>query len=96
MPKFTKFDKSTNWVDGVGNGYSFQAKLYDVGSPFGINEGRVSKLSMWPEGTNWNQSFVHYDRGWDVEPGEDVKDSFDEVMDFLESSPLRFEDWKGW
>jgi hypothetical protein len=55
------------WLKGAVNrypGYTFQAKLYDVGSVFGIEEGRISKLRVW----RGDQSVMHYDRGWDEKP----------------------------
>ena len=45
-------------------GYSFSAKVYDRASGFGINNGRVSKLTVWRDG----QEIMNYDRGWDVRP----------------------------
>lgn len=41
-------------------------KSYDVGSEFGINGGKISKLMIKIDG----QTVVNYDRGWDVEPDE--------------------------
>ena len=60
--------KSDGWLSGYAesaNGSaSFNAKVYDLPSVFGIGEGRVSKLSI-SQGDNW---IVNYDRGWDVVP----------------------------
>lgn len=90
--RFTKFDTSSQWVNGeVNNGeYVFESKLYDEGSVFGINEGRVSKL--WIR-DNYNRCVVNYDRGWDIEPISSSYDRhvFEEVLEFLENSPKRFE-----
>ena len=84
---FTKFDNSTNWVEGVLDNYRFEAKLYDDGSIFGIDDGRVSKLSICGE-----DIIVHYDRGWDIEPKTDKdREIFELVLEFLESSPRRFD-----
>jgi hypothetical protein len=55
------------WLKGTVNrypGYTFQAKVYDVGSVFGIGEGRISKLQVW----RGDRSVMHYDRGWDEKP----------------------------
>jgi hypothetical protein len=55
------------WLKGVINrypGYTFQAKVYDVGSVFGIEQGRISKLQVW----RGDQSVMDYDRGWDEKP----------------------------
>lgn len=60
---FTHFDNSSNWVHGICGEYNFDAKLFDDGSQFGINNGRVSKLSI----AKYNGSpDVNYDRGWDL------------------------------
>jgi hypothetical protein len=55
------------WLKGAVNrypGYTFEAKVYDVGSVFGIGQGRISKLAVW----RGDRSVMHYDRGWDEKP----------------------------
>lgn len=90
--EFTKFVNGENWVSGVINDgeYSFSSKLFDKGSIFGIDDGRVSKLaiSIGSKWTGWEACIVNYDRGWDIEP-ESAKDKevFDAVMNFLENAP---------
>ena len=42
------------------------AKVYDEGSEYGINEGRISKLMIKVDGV----TTLSYDRGWDIEPDE--------------------------
>lgn len=42
------------------------AKVYDEGSEYGINEGRISKLKIQIDGN----TTLSYDRGWDIEPDE--------------------------
>ena len=44
--------------------YSYWAKVYDEGSRFGINGGRISKLTIKESGS----IVCNYDRGWDVKP----------------------------
>ena len=44
----------------------YWAKVYDEGSEFGIDEGRISKLTIKIDG----KTVVNYDRGWDIEPDE--------------------------
>ena len=94
--KFTKFDNSSNWVDGEVGKYKFQAKLFDTPSDYGINDGRVSKLCIWDDDVRLQKfdileaSVVNFDRGWDIEPTEEVKPYFDAVMELLENSSLRF------
>jgi hypothetical protein len=45
--------------------YTFSAKVFDLGSHFGIDNGRISKLDLFHNGS----SVAHYDRGWITEPG---------------------------
>ena len=93
---FTKFKSGTNWCKGKVGKYNFEAKLFDEGSIFGINDGRVSKLAIWDEEIRQEkQNFyagcvVIYDRGWDIEPKKDIKPYFDAVMELLENAPKRF------
>jgi hypothetical protein len=79
--KLTYFPKDNNWVEGVIDDKPFWAKLYDVPSCYGIDEGRVSKLKV---GEGWE---VNYDRGWDC--GED-DEMVPELVDFLNNTPKRF------
>ena len=44
----------------------YWAKVYDTGSEFGINGGRISKLEIRIDG----KRVLNYDRGWDLEPDE--------------------------
>jgi hypothetical protein len=44
----------------------YWAKVYDEGSEFGIDGGRISKLMIKIDG----RTVVNYDRGWDIEPDE--------------------------
>ena len=43
---------------------TYCAKVYDEGSEYGINEGRISKLEVRQD----NKLLLNYDRGWDIEP----------------------------
>lgn len=94
--KFNKFKINENWVTGEvdGGSYYFEAKLYDVGSQYGINGGRVSKLYLHE--CSPKKYFVEYDRGWGTEPTTSKqKEVFEKVLDFLENAPLnRFNDIK--
>jgi|ERR1035437_3857317 hypothetical protein len=104
---FTTFNDSSNWVSGKCGQYNFEAKLFDIGSPFGINKGKVSKFSMTDASIPCTVSFetaedivlnlfnknivVDYDRGWNKKPTKEVKSYFDAIMNLLEKSPKRFE-----
>lgn len=45
------------------NGYEIQAKVYEQGSKYGINGGKISKLCILKE----RHCCLNYDRGWDIE-----------------------------
>lgn len=86
--KFTEFEKGTNWCNGTCGDYWFEAKLFDTGSMFGINDGRVSKLHIVDANRN---SVVEYDRGWGLKPKKgDIKEAYTAILAFLEAAPKRF------
>jgi len=59
-------DIGNGWREGVYNGHFFQAKVYDLPSSFGINEGRVSKLGICSTSYfDHNHTVYNYDRGLD-------------------------------
>ena len=44
--------------------YKVTFKQFEEGSEFGINEGRISKLTI----NCGKAKLANYDRGWDIEP----------------------------
>lgn len=64
------------WSEGIiacpetGGKYKYWVKHFEEGSPFGIDGGRISKLSIRKVGEN--RDLVNYDRGWDVKPEGEV------------------------
>ena len=58
-------NRGNGWVSGKCEDYTFEAKIHDIESKFGINNGRVSKMTMYDEYGKW---VMNYDRGWDIEP----------------------------
>lgn len=52
--------------DGSMKVAHYWVKAYDEGSEWGINGGRISKLSIKINGV-WT---ANYDRGWDIKPDE--------------------------
>ena len=54
------------WEDGMialnGGKYGYSAKVYDLGSGYGIDGGRISKLYVFEDGTD--REIVTYDREW--------------------------------
>lgn len=87
--KFTNFPSNENWTNGThAGGYRFEAKLFDEGSIYGINKGRVSKLAIRDAAGRW---IVNYERGWDIRPEtEEHERVFQEILEFLENAPKRF------
>lgn len=56
------------WKEGTiliqKQGYRYWVKQYEVGSQYGIDGGRVSKLMIKRGG----EVVCNYDRGWDIKP----------------------------
>ena len=52
------------WKHGKINECEYWIKHYDEPSIFGIEEGKVSKLTVKRGGCE----IINYDRGWDLEP----------------------------
>lgn len=50
--------------DGSYKAVHYWIKVFEEGSQFGINGGRISKLSLKMDG-EW---VANYDRGWDIQP----------------------------
>lgn len=52
--------------------FIYSAKVFELGSEFGIHNGRISKLAIWkvnPNGaTPYDNLIINYDRGWDLKP----------------------------
>lgn len=55
------------WTSGKLNGYDFQIKHYEKGSVYGIDAGKISKLTISRNG----RILVNYDRGWDIPPQDE-------------------------
>jgi hypothetical protein len=64
-----------NWVHGHTLGrrkrMEVEMKVFASGSVFGINNGRISKLSIWHGKGKKITTLVNYDRGWDIRPDMD-------------------------
>ena len=58
------------WKEGsikVGSSiFHYWMKQYDTGSEWGIEGGRISKLTLKRDG----ETVCNYDRGWDVQPSD--------------------------
>lgn len=71
--KILENDKNTGWVTAIIEDRWVMAKVYDEPSDFGINCGRVSKLTIGKTNSrNANKNFFdqmcyNYDRGLDFD-----------------------------
>lgn len=75
-----------NWVIGRIDDFEFDAKVYDEGSQFGIDNGRVSKLGV--RRLNPKGEVIGYDRGWDTYPATpESEELLDTLLRFFESLP---------
>ncbi len=52
------------WTKGTSNGMKYEVKHYDIGSEFGIDGGRISKLFIM----KGYETLCAYERGWDIHP----------------------------
>jgi len=77
----------TNWVQGKCGKCTFEAKVFDERSKYGINEGRVSKLTIYDKNNSW---LANYDRDWDIEPEGEIVDLYANTMETLETLPKRY------
>jgi hypothetical protein len=60
-----------------GSEIYFSMKVFENGSSYGIDEGRISKLSCRREG----KEVINYDRGWDIRPKENIdKEALEEIL----------------
>lgn len=72
-PKVTKpVNSSSNWIEVEYGEYKVQAKVFETGSGYGIDDGRISKLSIYNKTMQatggisfFDTCIVNYDRGWD-------------------------------
>jgi hypothetical protein len=84
MPRKGKEDPIM-WKQGKvsidGKEYSYTAKVFDEPSHFGIDDGKVSILSIRNED---GKEVVNYSRGWDIKPkGVKIKKAYAEVMNII-------------
>jgi len=65
------------WSEGIiacpatGGKYKYWVKHYEEGSQYGIDGGKVSKLTIRKVGES--RDLCNYDRGWGIEPTDEVK-----------------------
>lgn len=66
------------WSNGTIDGYDYWIKHYEEGSVYGIDGGRVSKLTIRKHGED--KDLCNFDRGWDTEPADEVKTIYDQLI----------------
>ena len=67
------------WTEGTINGYKYWIKHFEEGSEYGINGGRISKLTIRKAGET--RDIVNYDRGWDIRPKDaEVKAVYNQIL----------------
>jgi hypothetical protein len=89
---------NTNWVTARVCGRWCQAKLFDIGSGYGINGGRISKLSVAKEGIDFlgvesglpylDNLDYNYDRGLDFDELENGL--LEKIVSKFEALPKAF------
>lgn len=83
----------------TGISYEFAAKAFDLPSVWGIDHGRVSKLSMRdPQTGAWDK--LNYDRGWDIRPEDETTlNALSSILDLYpsedtEETPMSPTEWE--
>jgi len=81
ITKKTAFQERGYWIEGREDfdgerEIEFYAKVYPIGSEFGIDGGRISKLEI----RLGYDKILNYDRGWDIEPTEEVKPLYEAII----------------
>lgn len=68
------------WTSGKIAGYEYHIKHFEEGSVFGIESGKISKLTISKNG----KILVIYDRGWDILPqDEDVTKIYEYLLNLF-------------
>jgi len=69
------------WVRGYVKDYQFEAKVNNTNVRYGINGGKVTKLTI----KNKFGVIVDYDKKWNTRPTKILVSYFNDVMSQLES-----------
>ena len=80
-----------NWLGGTVDGLPFAAKICDVNSPDGIDNGRVLKLFLYAE--DGEQEIAACKRSWSIYPSGSCKASMDALLAYCASLP-HAESWQ--
>ena len=92
MPEHTKTTDCVwrNWLGGTVDGLPFAAKICDVNSQDGIDNGRILKLFLYTEDSE--REIAAYERGWLIYPSGKTEASMDALIAYCAGLP-RAEDW---
>lgn len=69
------------WSNGTVDCFDYWVKHYEKGSEFGIDGGRISKLTIRKHGQT--RDLCNYDRGWDMEPAAEVKAVYAKLLELF-------------
>ena len=64
-----------------GSWFHYQLKVYDGPSRFGIERGRISKLTLTRKG----EVVCNYDRSWDIKPVDEDTEMALQILLFSEN-----------
>lgn len=68
------------WKSGTielfGEEFRYDMKVFEIGSEFGINGGKISKLFIKRKG----ETVCCYDRGWEVYPIDEISQQIFEIL----------------
>lgn len=65
-----------------GRIYKYCMKVFEEGSIYGINEGRISKLWMKRDGI----VVCNYDRNWEIYPTDEIDEEAMQILYFAEEN----------
>ena len=74
-----------NWIIGTIDGIKFEAKVYDIPSEFGIDDGKVCKLDVYRDRDNGE--IIAYERGWENYPAAKHEDLLNFILEYCKKLP---------
>jgi len=78
------FHEADYWCKGSIDGFTFEAQRFDIGSKYGIEGGRISRLVLRDK---FGAVVLDYDRGWEVKPQSDkVSNAYLELLRVLNNN----------
>ena len=68
----------TNWRNWKEDGYDISMLSFkEKSEEYGIEGGKISKLQIRK---HKGEVLCNYDRGWDIEPKDEVKELYDKII----------------